>query len=248
MSTLLAPHMSGLLFSSTPTRIEKRDLARVKSVHIKGEAAPGWLVYDYVTDSPIPEVDAPPAEPPFQHGLLLRWGRNSLLALAHDYRIVQHLLKHELKPLKKWTPRLNEIRVHDLVLHMAGASSSPGREESDRPELGGDLTETLAEDTSIFRNFYTLSFVAGRTDGFGEDLRKMQFYGDRVSYASLFRYCIPLMRFYSCQLRHDRTDIVRLGKDGFIDFKLPSNESDRRDRLKEINKILRSLTDHGYIA
>jgi hypothetical protein len=239
MSLLLGTHAAGFLLDASTGAIDRRDIARLACLSPAEEIAPGWSAIEYVTTHPIPNVDALPGEAPFRHVLLLRWGRSSLLALSHDYRVVNFFLKNEIKPVLRTAIRKNEIHVHELILHMTGMDDGqPAQSSTDVESLEADL----------FVSYYTLSFAAGRTDAFGEDLQKMQFYGDRISKATLFQDSIPLMRFYSCSLRNNGTDVVRLGRDGFVAFEIPSRPPLLRERLLEVNRILRSLTDGGYIA
>lgn len=233
-------HAAGFLLTTGRGAVERRDISRIPSVRAGGEFVPGWHLYQYVTQHPIPEVDNL-GDPPFAHTMLLRWGRSSLLALAHSYRVVQDLLKTELRPLLSGGVRLNEIRVHELIVHMMGEANSPPH------DVSRDSAQPAESDEDLFRTYYTLSFAAGRTDAFGEDLRKMQFYGDRVSKATLFEDCLPLMRFYSCTLRHSGTDVVKLGRDGFVSFDVPQTSLQFKGRLAEVNRVLRLLTDRGYI-
>jgi hypothetical protein len=138
-------------------------------------------------------------EPPYRHNLILRWGRTSLLALASNYRTVQHLIVNGLKPLSGGSLRQNEIRVHELVNHMLRGEFLDDAEVGKR--LDGTTESAGVPIADRISTNYVLSYAGARTDAFGEDLRNLQFYGDRISKAGLFQECSPLMRFYSCTLR-----------------------------------------------
>jgi hypothetical protein len=237
MQTPIGSHLAGFLLSSDSAALARRDLDTLKSLKEVGEMHHGWLIYEYITKEPIPDVDLYGPSSPNRYQLIFRWGRTSLLALARNFRIIQHLIANEIQPLAIGAIRQNEIRVHNLVLHMMANDISP----ISSPQKAG----TGYPD--FFHSKYTLSRVGARTDAFGEDLRNLQFYGERISKATLFQESAPLMRFYSCTLRREGSDIVKLGRDGFVSFKLPSLESGTGVRLREVNEILRALTDQGFI-
>jgi hypothetical protein len=55
------------------------------------------------------------------------------------------------------------------------------------------------------------------------------------------------MRFNGCTLRRNGADIVTLSRSGFVSFILPAESAEQRARFKEVNGILRALTDQGFI-
>jgi hypothetical protein len=246
MPISIGTYIAGFLLSTESSSLVSQDLEKLHSISTKGDLFPGWPMYEYVTMEPIPGADAVGAEPPYRHNLILRWGRTSLLALSNNHRIVRHIIYKGLKPLSDGSLRQNEIRVHQLVNHIlrndipddsrtSGESMEGSTETADHP-----IVDPLTTN-------YVLSYAGARTDAFGEDLRKLQFYGDRISKAGLFRDCAPLMRFNGCTLRRNGADIITLSRSGFVSFIVPVEVAGQRARFKEVNGILRMLTDQGFI-
>lgn len=246
MPISIGTNIAGYLLSTESTSLVSQDLERLPSLTAKGDVLPGWPMYEYITTSPIRGADAVGAEPPYRHNLILRWGRTSLLALSNNHRIVQHMIFRGLKPLSGGSLRKNEIRVHQLVNHML-RNEIPDDVRKTGESVAG-ITETTEQIiVDLLSANYVLSYAGATTDAFGEDLKKLQFFGDRISRAGLFRECAPLMRFNGCTLRRNGADIVTLSRSGFVSFILPAKAAEQRARFKEVNGILRVLTDQGFI-
>jgi len=203
-------------------------------------------MYEYITKEPIRGVNVVGLNPPYRHNMILRWGRTSLLALSSNHRIVQHIIVNGFRPLSGGSLRKNEIRVHQLVNHML-RNDIPDDTREDGKSVEGNSEATAKPIADLLSTNYVLSYAGAKTDAFGEDLRKLQFYGERISKAGLFRECAPLMRFYGCTLRRDGADIVSLSRSGFVSFIISVEATGQRVRFKEVNDILRVLTDQGYI-
>ena len=167
MSFPLGSHAAGFLLSTgfvVPLR-EEISLGS-KTFASSARLSLGGINMSISPSIPCPRLDMLPGEPLFRHTLLLRWGRTSLLVLAHRYRVVQHFIKHDLRPRLRGAVRLNEIQVHDLILHMSQDDQQPQENPAKESSTG------RSSEDDPFKVFYTLSFAAGRTDAFGEDLRK----------------------------------------------------------------------------
>lgn len=234
-------HLAGWLLTVGPQPFSAKNLERAPFLHPAGDSVDGWTSYDYLTDKPIPRVDDSAAPPPYTHELVFRWGRTSFLVLSTNYDTVKYFIRLELRHLLGGALRRSAVKVHSLVLYMM----DPKETVADDNQPSG---LTNLETAEAFRTRYCLSYVAARTDAFGESLQVVTFSGARVSEASLFEESSPLMRYYSCSLSRDGEDIIKLGRDGFVSFDIPRGVPKQRGRLREVNAILRQLVDLGMVT
>lgn len=97
---------------------------------------------------------------------------------------------------------------------------------------------------------YTLSFVHARLPGFGSALRAVSFYGDNVAEASMFRENLGKMNCFTCGLRAliEAVEIARIGTDGLISFHLPGELETRRERLRDVEGVMKYLRRGGYLS
>jgi hypothetical protein len=122
-----------------------------------------------------------------------------------------------------------------LVVSPARTASEPLRVDQIVPAI---LKEQRMEE---FRQLYDLGHVVARTDAFGDNLHSVAFYGKSVQRAGLIQENKKKLTFSGCTLRRRGTDILRLGKDGFISFTISSDEQERQQRFAEVDSVIRKL-------
>lgn len=176
-----------------------------------------------------------------------------------------------LAELRQWIVRQETLR---LLANLIGTDSAPTALQrleplQESPELIGFLTRLTFERTRLgealldldqlvaairleekveqFRRLYDLGYVIARTDAFGDHLHSIAFYGNSVQDASILDENKKILRFSGCRLRRQGADIVRLGKDGFVSFFLPTHEPDRKQRLSEIDSVIKRLVEVNLV-
>jgi hypothetical protein len=213
------PFLSGLLLDWPVRSIQRADLEQYGHLRFLSEIGGSkWEKYLYASPTPLRNEDRLGASAPFEYEIICRRSGSRILVLSEGRNIVEHLVKDGLDLMLAPGLRKVSIAVQELVNAIAA-----------RPTL------------------YVLSFVHARVPAFGASLRSVSFYGDDLAEASLFRDQMELLIFFVCGLRRATggPEIVRLGADGAISFRLSSPVE---DRIREVEEILRFLRVEQYLV
>lgn len=181
--------------------------------------------YFYETSEPIPYVDDPHIQPPFEHRILVCWGQSGLLALGARHHVIDHLLSYELGNRLRSTWRRSAIHVQSLIEQRLQFDPAADPKAPMPP---------LAD--------YDISHLSARTESYRGLLRSLSLYGDNVVHAP-FLTRLGMIECTSCTLKNDSGEVVSLGSDGYISFRLPRETSPQLSRLREIMSILTVLRD-----
>jgi hypothetical protein len=253
----MSEKLSGFLVWSEPSA-PRTPLARLTRLTREFDLGDGWHRYDYVVDEQIPRIEMQ-GQPPFVHQLYAKWGSDRLILLSNHYRVCDYFLERDLRAAQL-VFRKAEIAIHELVLAMVEFRDFTDRThkkqeaedlEPPRPPNQESLTSWIQ-----FNDLHHLGYASARTDAFGGNLQRVEFEGDDLVAASLFREAIPVVRFRACGVRRKTLDtrgfpgsyeLLRIAKTGFVSFTAPESTRGQRERFKEIEGLLRSLNKFGFI-
>ena len=248
------PYLAGFLLTRGDRPLTSQDLASLPNLRVTDQCIDDWVLYTYQTpkaiagvsvpidETPPPLIGASPSEAPpaFRYPVVFRLGPLAFQLFAADQLIALHLVRRELPRLRTLV-RACEIKVHDLVTLF----TQPVVE----PAITGEQVEldTTVEERYALQTEYRIGYVAASTDAFPSALKGLQFSGDHVTDAKIFRDNLNLYKCHGCTLKQSQLEILRLGKDGFVSFHLPNAERLRRRRLKSVAHLLKSLYAAEYI-
>lgn len=249
--------LSGFLLWGESTLV-KIAIPRIKRLQRRDDPLDGWFTFNYVVEEEIPGVEMDEG-PPFSHPLVVRSGGDRLILLSNNYRVCDHFLERDLRREMQGSLKKVDILVHELVVALsqyrkaAVDSTTAGYRHSEAPFEEGQQPDT---DWVSFNSIYSLGYGFARSDAFSGNLQKVEFEGEDLSLVPLFVEAIPFLRFRNCGLRQRALDergfpssveLIRVGKTGFISFGVPVSDRGRRERLKGVEGVLRSLNRFGFI-
>jgi hypothetical protein len=253
----MSDKLSGFLVWSEPSALRSA-LPRLTRLTREVEAIEGWHRYDYEVREQIPGLEIQ-GSPPFTHQLLIKWGGDRLIVLSNHYRVCDHFIDVDLRPALATFFKKADIAVHELVLAMIQYRDyvkQPLRQDEDDSTPPPPPNMEAAADWPGFNNYHMLGYASARTDAFGGSLQRIEFEGDDLASVSLFTAAIPLVRFRNCGLRRKMSgehgfpgtfELLRLGRTGFLSFVSPASPRGQKERLKEVEGLLRSLNRFGFI-
>jgi hypothetical protein len=253
----MSDNLSGFLLWGESTLV-KSAISRLRRLAPKHDPTDGWHTFDYTVEEEISGVETEEG-PPFTHSLLVRAGGDRLMILSNNYRICEHFLDRDLRREVRGSLKKADILVHELVVALSRfrktALDSTIIDGGD-PDSQDEGPQPSEDNWAQFNLAYALGYGFARSDAFSGNLQKIEFEGEDLSLVPLFVEAIPFLRFRNCGLRQRVLDergfpssieLVRVSKTGFISFGVPSSERGRRDRFKDVEVVLRSLSKFGYI-
>jgi hypothetical protein len=225
-----APHLAGyLIWCDAPAQ-----------TRLKFEASPAlyclenrtlWFHhYIYETAEPILRVDDPHTQPPYEHQIIICWGQSGLLALGSRHHVIDHLLSFELGSRLRTAWRRSTINVQSLIERRL--KFDPGADPKPAPPPLSD---------------YDISHLSAKTESYRGLLRSLSLYGDNVVHAP-FLGRLGAIECTSCTLRNDSGEVISIGSDGYISFRVPREATPQTSRLREIMAILAELRDKQLLT
>ena len=211
-----------LVWCESPSQI-RSDLEAKAAVYSLDIRTLWFHHYIYETAGPILRVDDPQMSPPFQHQIIICWGRSGLLALGVRHHVIDHLLNFALGAELRSSWRRSTINVQALV----------------EQRLNLDLN-VIPKPQLPPLSTYDISHLSAKTEGYRGNVRSLSLYGDNVVYAP-FLNKVGKLECTSCTLKNETGEVLSIGADGYISFRVPRDIPQQLSRLKEIMAILEQL-------
>lgn len=208
--------LAGYLLDLVVRPIERTDIEECRDIKFVSRIeGTHWEKYMYSSELPLRKEENEPKGGPYQYELICRRSGSRIVMLSLSRDIIDHLLLHEFIDCSISRIRHKPIAVDNLVKNLAKAPAE-----------------------------YAINFVYARTPAFGASLRTISCYGDDLADASFFLDNMYLMNFYTCGLRRitEKTEVVRLGSDGMISFRMTDKES-----VLKVEAVLSYLKTHDYL-
>lgn len=208
--------LRGLLLERRRGFIERSEISKSPRMkYLRQIPDSEWEEFVFSSEIPLRGEDEENNRGLFNYPVFCRRSAARILLMSLSRKIVEHMLDNNLADIFFPKPRYVSIAVDHLV-------------------------KALVKQPTI----YAISFIHARLPAFGASLRAASFYGDDLGEASIFRENVNLMNCFSCGLRSaaGRREIVRLGTDGSISFKMYSDKT-----VTEVESILRFLRRKGYL-
>ena len=247
--------LSGFLLWSEPDALRAAfcGVPRLKREH---DNINGWRHFDYVVEEAIPQVDVE-GPPPFTHRLWVRRGADRLVLVSNNYRVCEHFIERDLRPVLTAHLRRADISVDDLVKRVTEYWTIRAEVSTGNPGgLAGLPSDVRESEWKDFNETYALGYASARTDAFSGSLQKIEFQGDNLPSSSFFVDAIPLTRFRSCGLRRKAPneqgfpgsyEMLKIGRSGFVSFAVPFSPHERHMRFRDIEVLLKTLSRFGII-